>query len=73
MAEGNANLIRGVYGFNWAAAEEQRRGLAAAGEVMAQDVQARGRRSNMPLRAPFGHLWTLSDGRVVRVEASVQS
>jgi ketosteroid isomerase-like protein len=123
MAERNADVIRGVYGFNWAAVDDRRRGLAAASEVMAPEVearispevgdrtlrglegfavfvegleedfsefryepekfdevsseqlmvtghiQARGRRSNMPLSAPFGHLWTLRDGMAVKVEA----
>jgi ketosteroid isomerase-like protein len=127
MAASNAELIRGLYGFNWAAVDERGRGLAAAGEVMAPQVearvspevgdrtlhglegfavfvegleedfsefryqaeeidevspdqvmvtgriQARGRRSNMPLTAPFGHLWTLRDGRAVRVEARVRA
>jgi ketosteroid isomerase-like protein len=127
MAESNAELIRGLYGFNWAAVDERGRGLAAAGEVMAPQVearvspevgdrtlhglqgfavfvegleedfsefryqaeeidevspdqvmvtgqiQARGRRSNMPLTAPFGHLWTLRDGRALRVEARVRA
>ncbi len=122
MAEGNVNLVRTLYGFNWAAADDQGRGLAAASDVMAQDlrarvspevgdrtlhglegfavfvegleedfsefryqaetfdevspeqvlvtgqIHARGRRSNMPLTAPFGHLWTLRDGRAVSVE-----
>jgi ketosteroid isomerase-like protein len=126
MGERNADLIRGVYGFNWAAVHDRGRGLAAAGEVMAPDVQARvspeiadrtlhglegfavfvegleedfsefryqaeqidevspdqvlvtghiqarGRRSNMPLTAPFDHLWTLRDGRATRVEARVR-
>ena len=125
MAERNANLIRGLYGFNWAAVDDRGRGLAATGEVMAPDVQARvspevgdrtlhglkgfavfvegleedfsefryqaetfdevspdqvlvtghiqarGRRSNMPLTAPFGHLWTLRDGKALTVEARV--
>lgn len=123
MSEGNAELIRGVYGFNWAAVDDRGRGLTAARQVMASDVEARvspevgertlhglegfeifvegleedfsefryeaeqleeldadhvlvsghirarGRRSNMPLSAPFGHLWTLYDGKAVRVEA----
>jgi ketosteroid isomerase-like protein len=123
MPDGNADLIRGVYGFNWAAVDDRGRGLAAAREVMASDVQARvspevgdrtlhgvegfavfvegleedfsefryeaeeyeelsagqllvtghirarGRRSNMPLSAPFGHLWTVRDGKAVKVEA----
>jgi ketosteroid isomerase-like protein len=123
MAERNADVIRGVYGFNWAAVDDRRRGLAAASEVMAPGVEARispevgdrtlrglegfavfvegleedfsefryqpekfdevsseqlmvtghirarGRRSNMPLTAPFGHLWTLRDGKAVKVEA----
>jgi ketosteroid isomerase-like protein len=127
MAESNAELIRGLYGFNWAAVDDRGRGLAAAGEVMAPQVearvspevgdrtlhglegfavfvegleedfsefryqaeeieevspdqvmvtgqiQARGRRSNMPLTAPFGHLWTLREGRAVRVEARVRA
>jgi ketosteroid isomerase-like protein len=126
MAEGNADLIRGVYGFNWAAVDDRRRGLAAASEVMALElearispevgdrtlhglegfavfvegleedfsefryqpekfdevspeqllvtgqIQARGRRSNMPLAAPFGHLWTLRDGKAVKVEARLR-
>jgi ketosteroid isomerase-like protein len=125
MPEHNADLIRGVYGFNWAAVEDRRRGLAAAGEVMAPDVEARiapevgdrtlhglegfavfvegleedfsefrylaeefedvsperlvvsghirarGRRSNMPLTAPFGHVWTLREGKAVKVESSL--
>jgi ketosteroid isomerase-like protein len=127
MGERNADLIRGVYGFNWAAVHDRGRGLAAAGEVMAPDVQARvspeigdrtlhglegfavfvegleedfsefryqaeqvdevspdqvlvtghiqarGRRSNMPLTAPFDHLWTMRDGRATRVEARVRA
>jgi ketosteroid isomerase-like protein len=125
MAKRNADLIRAVYGFNWAAVDDRGRGLAAAGEVMAPDIQARvspevgdrtlyglegfavfvdgleedfsefryqaegfeevsqeqvlvigqiqarGRRSNMPLTAPFGHLWTMRDGKAIRVEARV--
>jgi SnoaL-like domain len=125
MADGNVDLIRGVYGFNWAAVDERQRGLAAAREVMASDLQshvspevgdrtlhglegfeifvegaeddfsefryeaeefeelppeqivvrghirARGRRSNVPLSAPFGHVWTLRDGKAVRVEARI--
>jgi ketosteroid isomerase-like protein len=35
-------------------------------------IHARGRRSNMPLTAPFGHLWTLRDGRAVKVEPRAQ-
>jgi ketosteroid isomerase-like protein len=126
MAERNADLIRGLYGFNWAAVADRGRGLAVAGKRMAPDVearvspevgdrtlhglegfamfvegleedfsefryqaeevdeispgqvlvtgriQARGRRSNMPLTAPFGHLWTVRDGRATRVEARVR-
>jgi hypothetical protein len=125
MPQGHADLIRGVYGFNWAAVEERLRGLEAAREVMASDVQsrvspevgdrtlhglegfaifvegveedfsefryepeqfeelspdqivvrgrihARGRRSNVPLSAPFGHTWTLRDGKAVKVEARI--
>jgi ketosteroid isomerase-like protein len=127
LAERNANLIRRVYGFNWAAVDDRGRGLAAARELMAPEVQARispevgertlyglegfavfvealeedfsefryqaekleevspeqvlvtgriqarGRRSNMPLTAPFGHLWTLRDGKAVKVEASIRA
>jgi ketosteroid isomerase-like protein len=126
MAERNADLIRGVYGFNWAAVDDRGRGLAAARTVMAPDlearvspevgdrtlhglegfavfvegleedfsefryraetidevapervlvigqIQARGRRSNMPLTAPFRHLWTLRDGTAISVEARVR-
>jgi ketosteroid isomerase-like protein len=32
-------------------------------------IRARGRRSNMPLTAPFGHLWEMRDGKAVRVQA----
>jgi ketosteroid isomerase-like protein len=127
MVARNAELIRGVYGFNWAAVGDRGRGLAAAGEVMAPDVrarvspevgdrtlhglegfamfvealeedfsefryqaekvddvspeqvlvtgriEARGRRSNMPLTAPFDHLWTMRDGKAIRVEARVRT
>jgi ketosteroid isomerase-like protein len=123
MSQRNAELIRGVYGFNWAEVGDRGRGLAAAREVMAAGIearvspevgdrilhglegfavfvegleedfsefryeaeefeelsaeqlvvsghiQARGRRSNMPLSAPFAHLWTLRDGKAVSVEA----
>jgi ketosteroid isomerase-like protein len=126
MAERNADLVRSLYGFNWAAVDDRGRGLAAAGKVMAPDVQARvspevgdrtlhglegfavfvdgleedfsefryeaekfeevspeqvqvtgqiearGRRSKMPLAAPFDHLWTMRDGRAVRVEARIR-
>jgi hypothetical protein len=122
----NADLIRGLYGFNWAAVDDRGRGLAAAREVMAPDVQAqispevgdrtlhglegfavfvegleedfsefryqaeefeelsaeellvrghiraRGRRSNVPLTAPFAHVWTLRDGAAVSVEARLR-
>ncbi len=125
MPEGNADLIRGLYGFNWADVDDRVRGLAASRDVMAAHVEARvspevgdrtllglegfavfvegleedfseflydaqefeeisgdqlfvtglirarGRRSNMPLSAPFGHLWTLRDGRAVKVEARI--
>jgi hypothetical protein len=125
MPEGNADLIRSVYGFNWADVDDRTRGLAAADQVMASHIEARvspevgdrtllglegfavfvegleedfsefrydaedfedvsggqlfvtgiirarGRRSNMPLSAPFGHLWTLRDGKAVKVEARI--
>ena len=127
MAERNADLIRGIYGFNWAAVDDRGRGLAAAGQVMASEfrarispevgdrtlvglegfavfvealeedfsefryqaekfdtvspeqvlvtgqIQARGRRSNMPLTAPFRHLWTVRDGSAITVEAGGQA
>jgi ketosteroid isomerase-like protein len=126
MSGANADLIRGVYGFNWAAVDDRARGLAAAGEVMGPEVQARispevgdrtlqglegfavfvegleedfsefryeaegvdeisseqllvtgrirarGRRSNVPLTAPFAHVWTVRDGKAVRVEARLR-
>ena len=123
MPADNADLIRGLYGFNWAAVGDRSQGLAAARAVMADDVEAqmspevgdrtlqgvdgfavfvqgleedfsefryraerfeelspdelavsgvivaRGRRSNMPLSAPFRHVWTVRDGRATQVEA----
>ena len=125
MPADNADLIRGVYGFNWAAVAEREKGLAAARAVMAHDVEAhmspeigertlrgvdgfavfvqgleedfsefryqaerfeelspgelavngvivaRGRTSNMPLSAPFRHVWTVRDGRATQVEAKL--
>jgi len=42
----------------------------APGQVLVTGhIRARGRRSNMPLTAPFGHLWELRDGKAVRIEA----
>jgi ketosteroid isomerase-like protein len=35
-------------------------------------IRARGRRSNMPLSAPFGHLWTVREGKAVKVEARIR-
>jgi hypothetical protein len=44
----------------------------APGEVVLTGViHARGRRSRMPLSAPFQHTWSFIDGRAVRVEASM--
>jgi ketosteroid isomerase-like protein len=125
MPPPNVDLIRGVYGFNWAAVDDRARGLEAARQVMASGVEARvspevgdrvlhglegfavfvegleedfsefryeaegfeevspeqllvsghirarGRRSNMPLSAPFGHLWTVRDGKAVAVQATL--
>ncbi len=125
MTGENTDLIRGVYGFNWAAVRDRGPGLEAARSVMADDVQARispevgdrtlrgvddfatfvqgleedfsefryqpesfeelsperlavsgqivarGRRSNMPLSAPFRHVWTIRDGRATQVEAQL--
>lgn len=127
MPHTNAELIRALYGFNWATVDDRGRGLATAREVMAPALEARmspevgdrtlrgvegfavfvqaleedfsefryvadeieelsadqllvsgrilarGRRSNMPLSAPFGHVWTVRDGRAVRVEARLRS
>jgi ketosteroid isomerase-like protein len=126
MPGDNVDLIRGVYGFNWAAVDDRGRGLAATREVMAPEVEARvspevgdrtlqgvegfavfvegleedfsefryeaeefeevspeqlvvmghirarGRRSRMPLTAPFVHRWTLRQGKAVRVEARLR-
>jgi hypothetical protein len=42
----------------------------APGEVtLSGVVHARGRRSRMPLSAPFSHSWLFIEGRAVRVEA----
>jgi ketosteroid isomerase-like protein len=125
MADGNADLIRGVYGYNWVAVDERRRGFEATNAIAAPDIRARmspevddrtlsgleefaifiqgleedfsefrydaeqfsepepgqvavtgqirarGRRSKMPLTAPFGHLWKLRDGKAVSVEAHI--
>jgi ketosteroid isomerase-like protein len=122
----NADLIRGLYGFDWVAVEDRERGLAASSEALAPDIQARispevgdrtlngirefavfvqaleedfsefrydpddlaergadrvvvtgrirarGRHSNMPLSAPFVHVWTMRDGKAARVEAHVE-
>jgi ketosteroid isomerase-like protein len=46
----------------------------APGEVVVSGhVHARGRRSNMPLTAPFSHLWKLRDGKAVSLEAHLGS
>ena len=37
--------------------------------VVSGRIKARGRGSKMPLTSEFGHLWTLRDGKVLRVEA----
>jgi ketosteroid isomerase-like protein len=123
MAPDNIDLIRSVYGFDWATVAGRQQGFAAASAVIHPDlaaqvspevgnrtlhglqdfavfvqgveedfsefrydaeeftepaadqvfvrgtVRVRGRRSNMPLTAPFGHLWTVRDGVAVSVEA----
>jgi hypothetical protein len=123
MTQDNVELIRSVYGFNWAEVDDRERGFAASSAVVGPDMSAqvspevgdrtlhglqgfavfvegveedfsefrydaeefeepatdqvfvrglvrvRGRRSNMPLTAPFGHLWKLRDGQAVSVEA----
>jgi SnoaL-like domain len=123
MSQGNAELIRAVYGFNWAAVAERERGLAASAKLLAPDAQAqvspeigertlhglegfglfvigleedfsefryeaedfaepsidrvvvtghiraRGRASQMPLSARFGHIWTMKDGKAVSIVA----
>ena len=43
---------------------------AAEGKVVVSGrILARGRASKMPLVSEFGHLWSLRDGRVLRVAA----
>jgi ketosteroid isomerase-like protein len=39
--------------------------------VVTGRIHARGRRSNMPLTAPFGHVWKLRNGKAISVEAHV--
>jgi ketosteroid isomerase-like protein len=41
MSQGNAQLIRGVYGFNWASVAEREQGLAASASLLAPDAEAR--------------------------------
>ena len=36
----NADLVRNLYGFNWVAINDRERGMAAAAELMAPDVEA---------------------------------
>jgi len=123
MPNSNAEIIRGLYGFDWVAVADRQKGFAATSAVLAPDVEARispevgdrtlhgveeftifvsgleedfshfryeaeeitetepdqvqvtgrirarGRRSNMPLTAPFAHLWKLRDGKAKSVEA----
>ncbi len=123
----NADLVRRLYGYNWAAISDRERGMTAAAELLAPDVEARispevgdrtlhgleefaifvqgleedfseflyeaedltetgrdevsvrghirarGRRSQMPLTAAFGHVWTIRDGKAVKVEAGLLS
>ncbi len=40
MPESNAELIRSVYGINWAAVDERGRGLALSAGVLAPDAEA---------------------------------
>src|SRR5215203_4676053 len=126
MSPSNTDLIRSLYGFNWAAVGDRQSGLAASVDVLAPDVlarispevgdrtlhgveefaifvqgleedfsefrydaahfhepapdqveatgriRARGRKSNMPLTAPFAHVWKLRDGKAVSVEAQIE-
>jgi ketosteroid isomerase-like protein len=37
----NAELVRAVYGFNWAAVAERKEGLAASATLLAADAEAR--------------------------------
>jgi hypothetical protein len=41
MPSRNEELVRGLYGFNWADVSDRGRGLAAAQEALAPDVRAR--------------------------------
>ena len=121
----NAELVRTLYGYNWVAIGDRERGMTAATELLAPDIEARispevgdrtlhgldefaifiqgleedfseflydaedfietapdqvcvrghirarGRRSKMPLSAPFGHVWTFEDGKAAKVEAGI--
>lgn len=123
----DSDRIRTLYSIDWTGVNTRAQGLAAAAEVMAEDIQARispevgdrvlnglsefavfvegleedfsefrydlesvedngagevvvtgvirarGRRSKMPLSAPFIHTWTFRDGRGVSVEAHIGS
>jgi ketosteroid isomerase-like protein len=41
MSLGNAQLIRGVYGFNWASVAEREQGLEVSANLLAPDTEAR--------------------------------
>ncbi|MGH2922846.1 MAG: nuclear transport factor 2 family protein [Solirubrobacterales bacterium] len=120
--ERNVELIKRIYGFDWAAVGTRQPGFDRLREVVADDFQARmseetggrtvgvdglaefvealeqdfsefnyeaevylpagddrvvvtgkirsvGRASKVPLTQEFGHVWSIADGRVTRVEA----
>ncbi len=123
MVENNVDLIRRLYGFDWAAVGSRRRGLEELAELLEADFVARmspefgerelhglrdfsvfvegleadfeefhydleelreaadgrivvsgtifgrGRKSKMPLRSSFGHIWTVRGGKALALEA----
>jgi hypothetical protein len=41
MSESNSDLVRRLYGYNWASATERERGLAVSRELVSPDIEAR--------------------------------
>jgi ketosteroid isomerase-like protein len=121
VSQEDVEVVRRIYGFNWAQLASQQEGLAEAAEVFSPDFEyhldpvelgrvlrgleelqvflqaieedfrefkqvpqafreirghvvvlgdmfGRGRQSGVPFHSPFGHVWTLRDGKAVRLD-----